>query len=737
MMMVKKRRSELPLYQPASPGRVTTRRIRWSLCGLLAAILAYWYLPPALLYAGSPAVTHEIRYHLPEAGEVTLVWGINGWVAVPEEMRLTGTILDERGTMNTPMAREGDSFVARLQVPAGATIDYGFQVAKMRAGAKEEGWDFRPPGAIIARPGAVTNVRLTRQEIRYYAPEANQVLLVWNTPDWIANSLKSIQPEGTVVQDGWLVTPMEREGDTFVAQVRVPSGVTLDYSFLITQSRSGAAADIRDTNGEEGYSTVTSPAGVVAVEGVQGEAGKAAVIFEVMFYLLLGLVIILGAGLLLHLAPLHRPGSIALVLAGLTVLGLLLRLAMVWNTNQELPLTAERLSGTELAYDELAFRVQEGTYFSQSSYMPLYPFFLAGCYLFLGHSYGLVLYVQAFIGALAIPLTFLLALRFTRPKLSLLAATVVALHPALALQATRLSEEALYTPLLLVALLGLLWALERPRLHRFFLAGIPLAGATLCQPTTALFPIGLLLLLPRARKLKRKIILSLAYAAATIAVLLPWVTYNYQTHHTYNPLVVSGMALWQGSPEFFYLVNAQTSNAELWNRYLNPQYNGGHDPTTMEGDHYFLVRALSSISAHPGNYALYSLPKLLLFWLGHPTTDWPDDTFFNIETMRLYSSTSEIAGILAARLLPLLALIVLIFGYKLRNGSTLPGPLLVLCGYFMLVHALTYPGVRYSEALYPVLVAIIVIAAKQRERSFYSSATASVPRTLLYQVKTR
>src|SRR5262249_43013925 len=65
--------------------------------------------------------------------EVYLVWGVNGWHMVPEEQRPPGTNV-EYGVMNTPMVLEGDSFVARMQIPAGTSLDYGFQTRKTRSG---------------------------------------------------------------------------------------------------------------------------------------------------------------------------------------------------------------------------------------------------------------------------------------------------------------------------------------------------------------------------------------------------------------------------------------------------------------------------------------------------------------------------------------------------------------------------------------------------------------------------
>lgn len=88
----------------------------------------------------SSLVTHEIRYQMPEAAEVFLVWGVDGWATLPAEMRPAGTVV-ENAVMVTAMAREGDAFVARVQLPAGTTIDCVFQIKEGRSQTAAGTWD--------------------------------------------------------------------------------------------------------------------------------------------------------------------------------------------------------------------------------------------------------------------------------------------------------------------------------------------------------------------------------------------------------------------------------------------------------------------------------------------------------------------------------------------------------------------------------------------------------------------
>ena len=81
--------------------------------------------------------------------------------------------------------------------------------------------------------------------------------------------------------------------------------------------------------------------------------------------------------------------------------------------------------------------------------------FLAATYAALGErSSAKLLYVQAFVGVLVVPLTYLLARRWTRRVPALVAAGMVGLDDRLIEQAAFLYSEVLYTPLLLGALLA-------------------------------------------------------------------------------------------------------------------------------------------------------------------------------------------------------------------------------------------------------------------------------------------
>jgi hypothetical protein len=117
-----------------------------------------------------------------------------------------------------------------------------------------------------------------------------------------------------------------------------------------------------------------------------------------------------------------------LVLSILLLEVLLLRLHAVWQRIPETPdELALQLVGDERGYEELAYAWLQGGFFQSPVRVPVYSMFIAGVYSALGERLlAKLLYVQAFLGVLIIPLTYILARRFTAVIPALVAAGIVA-----------------------------------------------------------------------------------------------------------------------------------------------------------------------------------------------------------------------------------------------------------------------------------------------------------------------
>lgn len=394
------------------------------------------------------------------------------------------------------------------------------------------------------------------------------------------------------------------------------------------------------------------------------------------------------------------------MLAILTFVGAGLRLACAWDHNRTRPDDTSRLVGDEYGYEGLGYDLTQGYFFLWPGRVPAYPAFIAVTYKVMGaRSPASVLYAQAMFGSLAVPLAFFLARRFMRTNVApLFAAGIVALDPALIFQVRWLYSEAVFTPLLLLTTIALCAAASPGGVIRSGLSGVALAILNLTRATGGLMPGLLLVAVPRKWTINKRLASAWICGLAMAACIAPWTWHNYKTYDRFLPLASSTAVLWQGCPEYYNLVRSK-SYQRVWQEELNPKWNGGHDPFSIDGDRYFTRRAIDSIKAEPKTYAKYCAKKAAYFWVGNPLSEFSYLQMMDREQVRQLPLYDWI-GKMIARNLPfvgLIACLVLLVRGRLMKFAV---PLAVIA-YFWAVHTVTATEIRFSEPLHPLLAVLI------------------------------
>lgn len=396
----------------------------------------------------------------------------------------------------------------------------------------------------------------------------------------------------------------------------------------------------------------------------------------------------------------------------LTLIGALFRAASVHEYVRDKPNDPSRLVGDEQGYESLAYGVTQGDFFTWEGRVPGYPLFIAATYKLVGaRSPNAALYAQAILSALSIPLTFLLARFLVCAGPAFVAGTIVACDPALIAHARSMYTEALYTPLIVVCVIAMQWAVRHPAMLRFAISGIALAMMSLTRPTGVLMPGILLIAAPWNWSIRKRVDATIVCALAMALCIAPWTLHNWRTHHQFIPLASSTSVLWQGSPEYYHL-GQQKSYASIWREDLNAAHNGGHNPFTVEGERYFNQRAVDSIKAEPLVYAKYCAKKFVWFWFGNPTQEYSFIQVMDRQYMRDRVTTGRWLEMVIGRnfaWLGLLAVVILIARRRVMTFALL----LAVIAYYWGIHTLTVAEVRFSEPLHP-LVAVILVGAFAR-----------------------
>lgn len=295
-------------------------------------------------------------------------------------------------------------------------------------------------------------------------------------------------------------------------------------------------------------------------------------------------------------------------------------------------------------------------------------------------------------GALAAVLVVRLARATAGAKPALLAGWIVALHPYAILGSVILLSEALFGPLMLLALWGLAWVWEG-RGGGWAVAlgtGVAAGAAVLTRPSWGLFvPMAVVAMLIRRRFRRPGLGSAALIGLGLVLVMAPWWVRNEQVHGRFVPT-----ALWLG--------------ASLYDG-LNPLADGSSDMSFMAHDDIWPLdeedqdrelthRALAFVREHPRRALELAANKLGLYW-----RPWPQAT--------------GITGVVAMGLggmveLPLLLLMVVGLWEKRRDGGAwvlLAGPIL----YFCVVHLVFASSMRYRLPGEP---AALVLAAVGLER---------------------
>lgn len=97
---------------------------RWSECHTTAV------LPHRSNANKKTTIQVHIRFHDPQAREVVLVWGLDGFKPAPEKLPPNTFLTYNRSHMNTTMNYDGDVFALDLEIPNDTRFDYGFTVVR-------------------------------------------------------------------------------------------------------------------------------------------------------------------------------------------------------------------------------------------------------------------------------------------------------------------------------------------------------------------------------------------------------------------------------------------------------------------------------------------------------------------------------------------------------------------------------------------------------------------------------
>ncbi|UCC39058.1 MAG: glycosyltransferase family 39 protein [Candidatus Aminicenantes bacterium] len=196
------------------------------------------------------------------------------------------------------------------------------------------------------------------------------------------------------------------------------------------------------------------------------------------------------------------------------------------------------LKGDSKGYHRIALNLTENNTYSSSEsppYLPdtnrppLYPFFLATIYSFVGEKPEIAIFFNLILSSLTCVLTFIVAKKLFNKKVALFASLFIAVEYSNIILSNRLLTESLFTLLFIVHIIFLLKFFLQDTSKALVLSALFLGLSTLCRPVSVyffLFLIGIFLFNYK-KNLRKGALKYSVFVLVFFLSLFPWMVRNY------------------------------------------------------------------------------------------------------------------------------------------------------------------------------------------------------------------
>ncbi len=306
----------------------------------------------------------------------------------------------------------------------------------------------------------------------------------------------------------------------------------------------------------------------------------------------------------------HGPRGPAGPWLGILALALLARLAFVVLMPRSI------LWPDGLEYEAVARSLLEGgTFGLQTLRAPGYPTLIAGVYAVFGENLLALRVIEAVLGTASVAILGLAGAATFGSTAGFIGATLMALHPVLALlPSTQYSENTL-VQVLVVALAAVFSAWRRGRLWRWAVAGGLFGVAALVRPTTVfMLPgLGLGLILALRADARGRILPIVVALTALIVTVAPWVVRCHRVHGQWFFIATGGgRQFWVGNNA---RATAETSSPTQWNAAERESLHSLPDEIARERWHYREgLRFVRAEPARAGQLYVKELTNLFALW---------------------------------------------------------------------------------------------------------------------------
>lgn len=297
------------------------------------------------------------------------------------------------------------------------------------------------------------------------------------------------------------------------------------------------------------------------------------------------------------------------ILFGILLVALILRLIFLFQIKNNDP-NFLHFEGTDAGcYNSLAMEVLDGNLPKEPySYNPLYFYFLALIYSFIGYNPFKAIIIQIFIGLGSYLIVYLIAKQLFDKNVGMIAVGICSLYGIFMVYETLLLTTILDTFLLLLSILILLKSVRGNSLKWYLGCGIVLGLSALSRATTILVLPFLLLWLMLKLGLTKRFLCSCGVIVLGMCLTFAPFTYrNYKYSGKFILLTATGpVALWAGN------------NEDSEGFYHLPPYT---EELRRKNENFYVQDTIRFIKEKPKKYLWLLYRKFTLFWNAYEIPD--------------------------------------------------------------------------------------------------------------------
>ncbi|MFQ6105300.1 MAG: tetratricopeptide repeat protein [Candidatus Glassbacteria bacterium] len=357
----------------------------------------------------------------------------------------------------------------------------------------------------------------------------------------------------------------------------------------------------------------------------------------------------------------------------------------------------------EYVYNQMAEAILKGLPEPDGVFRsPLYPFFLALCYVVFGQSIAVARVIQMIVGGVCTVLLYRLALYIVERRAAILSALIYSIYwPAIYFQGELLIISILCT-LLVLTVHFYIRALRRTGVNRSYLISGLLLGASCLARGTALFfyPVFAFFTL-RCGKRGKGTKSLLVFTVATVSLILVSGFRNY--FRTGEFVLLSS----NGAINFYTGNNIEADGINpispglKWNKLIKEPVLVGLR-TAGEQSKYWIRKSLDFIAENPSRFLHLYLKKCYAFWNSFEISNNKD--IYYIRSLSRFLS----APLLGFGIIGPLSILSLLF---IKRGTSHLKVLWALVVVYMLGNAFFFAAARYRMAVVPFIIIIASHAA--------------------------